>query len=1069
MKRQMFFGAALLYSAMSFAQVNLALGGTASATGGNESAGMAIDDNLLTRWEAPQSHFAESEDVEWTLDLGEVKEFNTIQIVWEGAYSKSFVISASADGADYTDIVTVTDADINVGSPENYSFGNTTARYIRFKNVARATQWGVSFFEFRVFKAEASVLTSLELTAGGSIVKVGTPVHLTALGKDQIGNKVDDLGDIAFTVTPADAGTVDNGVYTPARAGEATIRASVGDINSNEVKVISYAGEKINIFDTYTSMVTPINDGTMTATMVGAFDDNMGSVWELHAATGADEAERTYETGFVLDFQALYDITAVSIMFEGACPEDYTVAFAGEDGVYGNEHAVTGHAGMQAFTDFFLSEAKAVRYVKFVSTKAATMYGVKIFDFTIYGENKQDITDNEAPTGLTASAVEGAATFSSLTLSLKASDNISSGIAYEITYDTDGTDATTVTASGASGAETTYVIAGLKPATTYNFSVVAKDGKGNATEAVTFAAQTNALPAAAPRPAEDEANVKSVYSDRYGNAEGFLLPDWGEQTVTTEIELAENDHSLLLDNMNYRGLEFAVIDVNGLDYLHVDVYSETSTSVVITPIWRNIETMGNYAEVAYTVSNLKTGEWNSINIPMDAYASDDRQGTANVYQIKLDGGNGKTFIFDNIYFAKNAVADTEAPVWVSARVVTVNATSAVLKVQATDNNEQGLLKYTVKSNGETIATKDKVQAGAEAEIELAGLAPETEYSLTLSVTDGSENTAEYNGAITFATPVHISATENERGVYVIEGAPKTVESVNNLLSDVNRTAYDITGLALPEGVTALTVANPNAMVIVTDEQAETLKGMKNLFYLQANTWFVSRAAEGERYEIADGYPVYTGYFISTGANGYRYTRNIEAGRYVTTTLPANITLPEGITAYAYGETGIDGDATVYTFNKVEGNTIMAHKPYILYSEEGAMLEVTGNGDLYMTEAESVECGSLTLHGNYGAITGDGSQYTLLDTENGIALGNIDGEAIGAFRAYFTIGEGTSAEAVRFVFNNGGDNGITTVVGTSTSESDGVYTIDGRLVSAGGSVKNLAKGLYIIGGKKVIVK
>ena len=35
---------------------------------------------------------------------------------------------------------------------------------------------------------------------------------------------------------------------------------------------------------------------------------------------------------------------------------------------------------------------------------------------------------------------------------------------------------------------------------------------------------------------------------------------------------------------------------------------------------------------------------------MIAFASDDRNGTNNVYQIMLDNGQNGTFIFDNIYF-----------------------------------------------------------------------------------------------------------------------------------------------------------------------------------------------------------------------------------------------------------------------------------------------------------------------------------------------------------------------------------------------------------------------------------
>lgn len=166
---------------MALAQTNLALTGTATATSANDNAGLAIDNNEGTRWEAPAGDFAESKDVSWSLDLGSVQTFNTIQIKWEGAYSKSFVISVSENGQDYTDVVTKTD-EMLTDLLQNYSFDEVNARYIKFQNVARATQWGISFWEFRVFKMDAATLTSIELTSQATVAKVGTGVMLTATG-----------------------------------------------------------------------------------------------------------------------------------------------------------------------------------------------------------------------------------------------------------------------------------------------------------------------------------------------------------------------------------------------------------------------------------------------------------------------------------------------------------------------------------------------------------------------------------------------------------------------------------------------------------------------------------------------------------------------------------------------------------------------------------------------------------------------------------------------------------------------------------------------------------------------
>ena len=178
MKRTLLLSTVLLSSAVSLAQTNLALGGTATATSASENAGLAIDGDENTRWEAP------------------VGDFN-----------------------EYTDVVVKTD-EMVADLLQNYTFGEVNARYIRFRNVERATPWGVSFWEFRVFKMDAAVLSAITLSAPETVVGVGVPVTLNVAGKDQIGQPMD-AGEVIYEVTPADAGTFHGNVYTSAKAGEA--------------------------------------------------------------------------------------------------------------------------------------------------------------------------------------------------------------------------------------------------------------------------------------------------------------------------------------------------------------------------------------------------------------------------------------------------------------------------------------------------------------------------------------------------------------------------------------------------------------------------------------------------------------------------------------------------------------------------------------------------------------------------------------------------------------------------------------------------------------------------------
>lgn len=386
----------------AMAQENLALGGTATATSGGNSANAAIDGNVGTRFESVHGIDA----VEWILDMGSAKAFNTIQICWEGAYSKSFTLAVSNDGVVYTTVYAETDKTL-AGFPVDaaYNVGDQNARYIKFTNIARGTQYGVSFWEFRVFKMENTVLSSILLSADKTWAKVGESVALTAQGKDQIGADIS-AGDVAYEVIPAEAGTVADGIFTPAKGGEVEIVAKSGAIESNPIKIKAYSGEKINIYSNWQRMVTPLNDQTDTGSMVGAFDDNMGSLWAMHGDTGIDEASRTYTVGFIVDFAALYDITAISISFEAASAADYQVIAIDNDGAENVLFTETGHSSKK-YTENILASAKDVRKIKFVSTKASTQYGVKIFDFSVYADSSHDLPDIQEPSSLDF-GVEGA-------------------------------------------------------------------------------------------------------------------------------------------------------------------------------------------------------------------------------------------------------------------------------------------------------------------------------------------------------------------------------------------------------------------------------------------------------------------------------------------------------------------------------------------------------------------------------------------------------------------------------------------------------------------------------------
>jgi len=111
------------------AQTNLAQGKTATASTGNAT--LAVDGNVGTRWESTQD-----DDQWWSVDLGSKQKFDKIEILWEGAYGKSFDIIAG-DQADFSDAVTIasTSNQVQTTFPYLQEFTLATranARYVKF-------------------------------------------------------------------------------------------------------------------------------------------------------------------------------------------------------------------------------------------------------------------------------------------------------------------------------------------------------------------------------------------------------------------------------------------------------------------------------------------------------------------------------------------------------------------------------------------------------------------------------------------------------------------------------------------------------------------------------------------------------------------------------------------------------------------------------------------------------------------------------------------------------------------------------------------------------------------------
>ena len=118
-------------------------------------------------------------------------------------------------------------------------------------------------------------------------------------------------------------------------------------------------------------------------------DGNDGTEWQGSPTneTDEDEQSRTYDAWFVVDLGGLYNVDKVDIQFEGACAQDYHIDFSEDNTAWNLGYNFVGNPGIYGRTDEVteLNNNTKVRYVRFWSTKAATKYGMKIFEFRVYG------------------------------------------------------------------------------------------------------------------------------------------------------------------------------------------------------------------------------------------------------------------------------------------------------------------------------------------------------------------------------------------------------------------------------------------------------------------------------------------------------------------------------------------------------------------------------------------------------------------------------------------------------------------------------------------------------------
>ena len=190
---------------------------------------------------------------------------------------------------------------------------------------------------------------------------------------------------------------------------------------------------------------------------------------------------------------------------------------------------------------------------------------------------------------------------------------------------------------------------------TYTITVTAKGGAIETTSmSQDFEVTALMQPVASATTPKDRpsSSVISVYSSSYAaqaatNFNGF--PDWGQAgngSSWAEFDL-NGDKMLQYVNLSYQGNQFDAVDLSGMEYVHMDVWTADMDKLELSIIQTAIP------QETPIVVDLTKDEWTSIDIPLSSY-TDLGQAVTAIDQLKYVGtpwATGSVFI-DNVYFYK---------------------------------------------------------------------------------------------------------------------------------------------------------------------------------------------------------------------------------------------------------------------------------------------------------------------------------------------------------------------------------------------------------------------------------
>lgn len=522
------------------------------------------------------------------------------------------------------------------------------------------------------------------------------------------------------------------------------------------------------------------------------------------------------------------------------------------------------------------------------------------------------------------------------------------------------------------------------------------------------------------------------------------------------------------ENYDLSSLEY---DVNKLTYTSngkgatIEPKYDETTSILTLTVKGNDWNVNPSNQHIYTIQFKKpySGEISSISYngtPIQNFA----QGTNHYYSVIGE-------------YTEGCITATTADEGLKA-TVTYDATTRIATISVPESGKD--IQYFVKFARETTSYESKLvismnNSFLSAPTQSVGISAVNNGSVDLQLANfefyGNVLGDIYVHNISIDKDGNISKTDNIRifGDAGNELGNLPLELNGQIAENELSCTLNITWNGMPIVVTVYPVSTSSIIAsgIAGLDLSAVKEGLTNpncLIYADANSSnFPNVIANGvcASMNITDGYEL--GVPQAFSATNITLNRTFPAG-WSTICLPfATSTAMFGtdIKAQAFASADDNG------LNFAEVTELDANKPYLIYFPSETTTPVYLSADVKTTTPESVTFGDFSFCGSYEASMSMAGKYGVADQDGvqKLMLGD-DNSTLGATRAYFTK-SGDQPAQIRLNLD-GNTTAIDEVEQAETTFT--VYTLQGVLVREQATTLNgLPKGIYIVNGKKMIVK